>query len=300
MSTKEAFDVFLRFLAILVSWPVMILFVVILVRKQLPEIVANLSKRVTKAPGGWEFAALQERVEALHTKVEGIKVAFEKSAALTPHLQDQLQSTLEGFQAYLGKLGYEDRSEGVTVLIDPALKDNAHYTNGRIVVGEPLAGDPSVVMREYAHHALTRELPYDGFTEEEKALESGLADYFACSFADDPLMGKGIIHLYRSYPGYETKTAVRDLSQVLKFTKGDAFDFRVLGEQWGSAFWELRRQLGREAADKILFDAWESLNPGGVDVGTRENYFNRLIAVTSPEQAKTIRSVFERRGLKAK
>jgi hypothetical protein len=60
MSAKEIADSVLRFLEIVVSWPVIILIVILVVRRQLPSLVATvvpqLAQRITEAPG-LKFAA---------------------------------------------------------------------------------------------------------------------------------------------------------------------------------------------------------------------------------------------------
>jgi CheY-like chemotaxis protein len=69
MTGKDIMDRSLRFLEILISWPVLLLIVVFVVRRQLPVLVSKLADRITKAPGGFEFAppavsALQDTIEA--------------------------------------------------------------------------------------------------------------------------------------------------------------------------------------------------------------------------------------------
>src|SRR5882724_2041265 len=181
MNAKETLDAIIRLLQILVSWPVIVLGVAILVRRELPALISKLAERVTKAPGGFEFANLQQKVEALSTKVEQLeKVTFEPSSALTPELQAELQTSVDLFQAYIAKLGYQSQTGKVVVFVDPKLKDNVYYDGTRIVLGQPLAKDTDAVFREYSHHALGVG-DSDTQSEEQQAVQSGLADYFPCS-----------------------------------------------------------------------------------------------------------------------
>lgn len=306
MSTKEVADALLQLLGILISWPVILLCVILLVRRELPAIISKLSERITKAPGGFEFAALQQKVETLSAKVEQLeKVTFEPSAALTPELQIQLQSSFDSFQAYLAKLGYESKTGKVVVFVDPTLKDNVYYDGQRqrIVLGEPLAQDTDAVFREYTHHALLASVDWSTLTNEQQAVESGLADYFPCSFNNDPQFGEKSFHLFQKYPGFEGKAAIRNLSNDRKFNEASANpELHHVGEIWGGAFWELRQQLGQSTADKLLFSTWAALRfsdtPGNFNVSFVKKLLETAQSLEGGEQGGDIRAIFKRRGLK--
>jgi hypothetical protein len=62
MSTTEVVDAVLRLLKALISWPLVLLVVVIIVRHQLPTLITDLTRRLRKAPGGFEFNELKEQV----------------------------------------------------------------------------------------------------------------------------------------------------------------------------------------------------------------------------------------------
>jgi hypothetical protein len=304
MSAKDGVDALLRLLQVLISWPVIFLCVVILVRRELPALIAKLAERITKAPGGFEFAVLQQKVDTLTAKVEQLeRVTFEPSAALTPELQTQLQSSFDAFQAHLAKLGYQSQTGNVVVFVDPTLKDNVYYDGQRIVLGEPLAKDTDAVFREYTHHALLTGVNWGDLTDEQQAVESGLADYFACSFNNDPRFGEQSIHLFRRYPGFEGKTAIRNLSNERTFdeisTNPESHD---VGEIWGGAFWELRERLGQAAADKLLFSTWVALRSSDTH-GDFNAIFVKKLQETSQSpggggHGRDIRAIFKRRGLK--
>src|SRR5262245_11177405 len=139
MSAKDIVDTVLRLLGILISWPVILLFVIIMVRREFPTLVSNLAERMTKAPGGFEFAALERKVESIAATVKQIEeqLQFRPSAVLTPDLQKQLESAFASFRSYLQMLGLVLREGRIEVAIEPNY-DNAHY-DGRqklIVVGE--------------------------------------------------------------------------------------------------------------------------------------------------------------------
>lgn len=310
MSMKDIADALIRFLGILISWPVIFLCVVLLIRRELPAIIAKLAERVTKAPGGFEFATLQQKVETLGAKVERLEnFTFEPSVALSPELQTGLQSSFNSFQDYLTKLGYESQTANVRVLVDPKLKDNVYYDNesNRIVLGEPFARDTDAVFREYTHHALLAKTGLDGgnMSNEQQAVESGLADYFACSFNNDPLFGEKSIHLFRKYPGFENKAAIRNLGNDRKFDEvGANSELHDVGEIWGGVFWELRERLGQPVADKLLFSSWvasRSLNTlNDFGVAFVKSLLKTAQSLDDGEHDRDIQAIFRRRGLKVK
>lgn len=306
MSAKEGIDALLRLLEILISWPVIFLCVAMLIRRELPTLISKLAERITKAPGGFEFAVLQQKVETLGAKVERLeRVTFEPSAALTPELQTQLQSSLDSFQAYLARLGYQSQTGHVRVFVDPKLKDNVYYegVGNRIVLGEPLAKDTDAVFREYTHHALLArtELDWGSMTNEQQAVESGLADYFACSFNSDPLFGEQSIHVFRKYPGFETKSAIRNLSNDRTFDEVAANpEIHNVGEIWGGAFWELRERLGQTVADNLLFSTWGALRSSDTHGDFGVAFLKTLLETDSGKHGHDIRTIFRRRGLKVK
>jgi hypothetical protein len=280
--------------------------VVILVRRELPALASKLAERVTKAPGGFEFAVLQQKVETLNAKVEQLeRVTFEPSIELTPELQTQLQSSFDAFQAYLAKLGYQSQTGNVIVFVNPALKDNVYYEpeGNRIVLGEPLARDTDAVFREYTHHALLASVDWSNLANKQAAVESGLADYFPCSFNNDPLFGERSIHLFRKYPGFEDKPAIRNLRNDRTFDEAATNpEHHNVGEIWGGAFWELREQLGQAVADKLLFSTWVALRSSDINGDFNVIFLKKLLetaqSLGGAADDRDIRAIFKRRALK--
>lgn len=303
MTPKETIDALLRLLEIAISWPVILLIAMIVMRKELRSLIVKLADRMTKAPGGFEFAVLQERVEKISAKVEKLeKAAFEPSAALTPALQSQLQSSFDAFQDYLVSVGYKTAERNVTIFVDPALQ-NAHYDGKRIVLGKQLADDTDALFREYTHHALLAGGNRNTMTNEQAAVESGLADYFPCSFSNDPAFGEASIHVFRNYPGYENKTEIRMLDNDRKFTEVDKnAELHDVGEIWSGAFWEIRAQLGQASADKLLFSTWMAMLPLDTHKNFSARFAKKLIdtarSLEDGDHSAEVAETFQRRKLK--
>jgi hypothetical protein len=250
-----------------------------------------------------EVSALSQEVKTLSTTVKQIadRINFKPSKSLTGELQSRLKRSLASYQEYLQKLGYRSKGGEVDVSIDPNLKDNAYYDGSRnlIVIGEPFAKDTSVVLREFTHYVLTPKKMAGNYP-----IESGLADYFPCSFANNPLMGEKIApFLHKLYGKAFDKPYIRNLENIRNFREVSPGSYpQDVGEIWGGAFWELRKLLGQEAADKLLFSTWVATGEISDSSNLEANFLNQLLekaqSLEGGKYVGQIRSVFERRGAK--
>jgi hypothetical protein len=258
-----------------------------------------------------EVGTLSQEVKTLATTVTKIAelVDFKPSAALTEDLRAKLNSSFASYQSYLQKLGYrsETGQVDVGVYIDPQLKDNAYYDGSRnlIVLGEPFADDTDVIFREYTHHALMSAVKDTRNNPDWAAIESGLADYFPCSFSNDALFGeKSTLVFQKLYGKQFDKPYIRNLENSRKFSEMSQGSFpQIVGEIWGGAFWEMRGLLGQDAADKLLFTAWVALRPSDTLNDPAASFVNKLLETAQSlpgggTQPGQIRLVFERRGLR--
>lgn len=307
MSTTEVVDAVLRLLAIVVSWPLVLLVVVIIVRRQLPDLIVDLVHRVRKAPGGFEFDKLRDEVASVAQRVKRIEdaVVFRPSAALTPVVKQRLQASLSGFYEYFKALGYEP-GESRPEVTTRSNYLNAYYDgeHNLIVIGESLLKDVDVALREYAHHVLGSLPAWEKLGSQYLAIESGLADYFPCSFTNDALMGEeaGQVLIGRPY--------IRNLDNDRKFTDDtpdntplDGTAPQVVGEIWGGAFWEIRKLLQQEVADRLIFSAWKIQPLADISRDDPKLFVKNLMdearQSADGDAEDTVRSVFQRRGLEA-
>ena len=60
MTISELVTTILKALEILTAWPVLLFLGLYLLRNQISLLLPDLAKRLSKAPGGWEFSSLQE------------------------------------------------------------------------------------------------------------------------------------------------------------------------------------------------------------------------------------------------
>jgi len=243
---------------------------------------------------------LAKNVRTLATKVERIeqRIGFEPSPALTPDLRKRLETSFGDFMRYLAGIGFTP-NDRVRIRVDAKVQANAYFvpSENLIVIGESLASDPHVVYRTYAHYALGTFLK---MVPASAAVESGLADYFTCSFSNTPHFGEEAAKELRRF-GVD-KPYVRTLDNRRRFTElGPRPESHDAGEVWGAAFWEMRAALGREVVDKLLFDAWASFRgtQPGASFGT--TFAAKVVELAGGRGGGTsagqIRAMFQQRGL---
>jgi hypothetical protein len=273
---------------------------------------ANL---VFLADAGLITSIPKEELEKLRSKagdtgpslpaVQGVE--FSRSGALTADLQARLQRELLGYQTYLGGLGYDPGKarDRVVVRVEDSLEGNAYFDSTSVVVDAHLARDPDYVLSEYTWYVL-KELNQETYQAFATALQlrgfgQGLKFYFTCSYRNDALVGKNYYSLIHITAPPGSQGYLFNLDQRPKFDKTEQEEHK-LGEIWGSAFWELRKQLGPEKADKIVMTAWKQLKPTTADLDKLSSFVNVIVEASKPIAPDTdpqrVRQVFEERNLR--
>jgi hypothetical protein len=264
--------------------------------------------KTVELPGGWkfEFRELKEKVEqelrdnsrqvrAVAQRVEQLAQFAIRGAGPTS-LKDQLAGDLSRFREYLISLGVDLTGDPPGVEVGDATYENAHYDGRKneIVAGLHFASS-DVLYREYTHYVLGRVRGQTGLIAgQQDAVESALADYFPCSYRDDPQLGREIAAYLRSRGGFN-KPAIRDLETTAKMS--DVADRRISqasGEIWAAAFWDIRKLLGMDATDRLLLQAWKDASSGG----KAETDFITHIKQLAPESKRAaVADAFARREL---
>ena len=117
-------------------------------------------------------------------------------------------------------------------------------------------------------------------------MNEGLADFFAASLADDPVIGKyvGVMGL-----------GLRDLSKFRRCPEDTDDEIHDHGELIGSTLWALRNEIGVEATDTIAFRGLEQFG-----IATTHNmaaeFFLAEAAELGPEIEAKTKAVFEQHG----
>jgi hypothetical protein len=219
------------------------------------------------------------------------------SDALVEGLRQSVDKILQDYISSLNKLGFPS-SERVTVKIEPTPSGpNAYYQKPNTMQIDPkLASDRSVPLREYNHHVLTAN-DKEAWEGHYAGIESGVADYLACSYLNNPKFGElaaKVLGIDRPFiRNIANDRNFDDFKGTLPFEK-----LHDVGEVWSGAFWAMRTALGRDVSDSIVVTAWRSMKWPAADAEKPLAFTSALLAAAGqkgPESAKAVRSILQSR-----
>jgi len=270
---------------------------------RLPTMLSTMNEREGQLDQLRKLDAMQRQVASLTNKVTNLeKVTFEPSEALTPEIEARLRGWFTEFRSYLREIGRLSLDEGPWSLRLLPRYHDVLCSAGRIVIGEPVVNDRDFVLREYASLVLQEEYPGTLATDSLDALSSGLADYFTCSFGNDPRLCETYASAFPEHPRCRGKTAVRNLDNRAKL--GDlpvGGDLAACGEVWGATFWQLRCELGNAVVDRLLLRAWQQIGNADAEKDLAPRFAKEVIRIDEDTNgganAGTIRQVFSDRGV---
>jgi hypothetical protein len=261
--------------------------------KELLEDYGTLREQVTAFEKN-----LRREMEVLSEKVDRIEeeIRFEPSEALTPDIQQRLANALDKFQSYFQDLGFQPPSDSVTVTVEPeSMIGTVAYYDGRnnnMVVSKEFVEVTDVMLRQYANHVLlasNKSMNQATSTQgnfEHSAIGAGLATYFPCSFNDNPIFGSGKFDW-----NLENETPFEDF--------GPQNARSTASWVWGGFCWDVRKELGREDADRLLLSAWRSLDVSVPSAETKQNFIDALLGLEpvhgNSKLSETIRTAFQKR-----
>ena len=217
----------------------------------------------------------------------GGRVSFDPTDALNTDIKGTLEGVLDSYSKRLNGLGLAsaDRVEIKYV----SRKDwpiSAYTPPGTIVIDPKMAPDHSVLLREYNHHVLLarHKLEWSGHFA---AIESGLADYLACSFLNTSRYGEIAAKVtnpdepyFRNLANVESFSEFKARTEKAKRPVDPLFDGAKV---WGALFWEMRSWLGRETSDRIVVNAWHDVTWPGDDVNRPLAFSDALMAAAERE-----------------
>lgn len=129
------------------------------------------------------------------------------------------------------------------------------------------AYDSDVFKHEFGHYVSHNAVGYNlgqtgtteyGLSPHSGSVDEGIADYFACSENDDPILGEASL---------DVLSAARNLEDDSKSCPDDMVgEVHADGEIVASLSWTIRQALGREVADRLVWGA-VSLMPAGGTLG---------------------------------
>ena len=153
-----------------------------------------------------------------------------------------------------------------------------------------LAREAGIAYHEYSHAVLNsiKSLAYSG---ESGAINEGQADYFACSYTDDPLLGEWAV-------AKMNKPYLRILENDLHYPEDIEGEVHADGKIWGALLWDLRKALGKEISDVLIYRSHYNLN------GSSPKFIDGYNAIVTSDKdffegknLAEINKVFAKRGV---
>ncbi len=215
------------------------------------QTAANL---IFLADAGLITSISKGELEKLRVKAQGAGpslpapqgIEFKQSSSLTSELQSKLQSALLHYQTSLVRIGYDpgQTKDRVVVRVDEDLRDNAFFDNESVVLGVNLARDPEYVLQEYTWYVLKQANPrafsamWDSNVLQFHGFSYGLKFYLACSYLDDPYIGKNYHSLVKGADTDPKRRYLFNLDEFRPFdaaegARPDGLETHKLGEVWG-------------------------------------------------------------------
>ena len=155
------------------------------------------------------------------------------------------------------------------------------------------AYDARVIYHEYTHAVIGTErlqtravLDQYGLDNSAPSMNEGLADFFAASMADDPVIG--------AYVGV-MDMGLRDLSQRRVCPDDTSDEIHAHGQLIGNTMWTVREAVGAEIAEGIVFRALEQFTVGTTHAIAAELIQSEADEI-SDEVSETVREIMADHG----
>jgi hypothetical protein len=247
---------------------------------------------------------LEGNVQHLSEKVNKIEEAikFKPSASLTPELKQNLSQAFNRFYTYLKQIGFPLTKNPPTAFVDQSKEQTAYYSilDNQIVLSPDFAPLKDAGLREYTFYGLNVARPGATNIGAIEGLESGLADYFPCSFNGRSEFGKEIFEaIAKRHPGTPLPSRNLDNHRSFNEIQVGLMEEHDIGNIWGSAFWQIRTSIGQTETDRLLLAAWKSF--AASESFTPATFAREIMKqdtlLYSGAHVKQIQSVFESRDL---
>jgi Zn-dependent metalloprotease len=175
--------------------------------------------------------------------------------------------------------------------------DNSFYSPSKKALffgdgGVPDSADADIILHEYGHAVMDALAGLQaGWGSQGGAMHEGFGDYVAASFFNDPEIGEWDSTAYSDL-GY-----LRTVENSKHFPEDITRETHEDGEIWAGTLWDLRKLLGKQIADPLIYHSLDFLP---VDA----NFKDGLVAILSVDQTryrskykKAILKTFKTRGI---
>jgi Zn-dependent metalloprotease len=213
---------------------------------------------------------------------------------------------IDKIQRYIQEIGFDNvLKRPIAVNIDGRSDDNSHYspvtkdlTFGTGGVDD--AEDADVIAHEYGHAIQDDIVPGWGESNEGGAMGEAFGDYLAASFfaeVKSDILKPTVANWDATSYSVAMPPNLRRVDSTKLYPKDIVGEVHDDGEIWSACLWELRRALGRRAADKLIIAHHFLLDR----MATFEDAANALITtdktLNQGRYENVIRDIFIRRGI---
>jgi Zn-dependent metalloprotease len=172
--------------------------------------------------------------------------------------------------------------------------------------GIDYALDSSVLSHEFTHSVVDKVAPafadaYD-YYHEQGGMNEGLADYFACSKLNNPIIGAyalqdGGQRDLRDRYHFPEDLPLMDYDSTNKVYFQTFPEVHQTGSTWGPVCWDLHQALGQTTADALIFKALSSFTATTRMQSAMAAIIAADATLNAGANAGTIRQVFNARGI---
>lgn len=175
---------------------------------------------------------------------------------------------IDRLQRHLQALGFDKLlHRGIEVDVAGQREDNSYYSpTDRILSfgtgGVDDAEDAETILHEYGHAIQDAQLPGFGESDECAAMGEGFGDFLAASYFADwkPAWLRPAICSWDCIAFAGDPPCLRRLDSNKKYPKDITGAVHDDGEIWSACLWELRHELGRATAEKLVIAHHHLLN----------------------------------------
>ena len=212
---------------------------------------------------------------------------------------------IDRIQRHLQALGFAHLLDcGIDVNVAGQREDNSYYSQTDRFLsfgtgGVDDAEDAETILHEYGHAIQNAQVPGWGEAMEGAAMGEGFGDFLAASFFADwkPAWLRPAVSSWDCISWGGNPPALRRVDGKKKYPRRICGEEHEDGELWSACLWQLRDQLGRGAAEKLIIAHHYLLNRWA----EFEDAANAMLATDrqlfAGHNQQAIRKVFVDRGI---
>jgi Zn-dependent metalloprotease len=213
---------------------------------------------------------------------------------------------IDRMQRYIQSLGFNNvNRRPIPVNVAGQTDDNSFYSPANKTLsfgtgGVDDAEDAEIILHEYGHSIQDAQVPGFGASEEAGAMGEGFGDYLAGSFFNDAKPA----HLQDCVGSWDATAysnddppCLRRLDSTKRYPKDLDGEVHDDGEIWSACLWQIRKAMGRKAADKLILSHHFLLQRDASFKDAAEALMQADQQLNSGANGTAIRGIFVQRGI---